>query len=65
MSFIYFSLKECSVLVIVLVYWNAEDELELEISSYLLEIPNHAYTLLSLILIGWLFLIQDYWNQIG
>ena len=65
MSFIYFSLKECSVLVIVLVYWNAEDELELEISSYLLGIPNNAYVLLSLILIGWLFLIQDYWNQIG
>ena len=65
MSFIYFSLKECCVLVIALVYWNAEDELELEISSYLLEISNNAYMLLSLILIGWLFLSQDYWNQIG
>ena len=48
------------------VYRNAEDELlESELSSYLLEILNHAYMLLDLILIGWLFVSQDYLKQIG
>ena len=47
--------------MLVLVYWNAEDEFELELSSYLLEIPNNAFMLLSVILIGWLLLSQNYW----